>query len=100
MIDPDGFKYVSMALHAVVHALLAPSICVWLICTKAWSTGVCQDFEEEGAIMTKEDAKCQIFSRAAPKFGWPEATRLINDIIINSWAWPNLLIAYFATKDN
>ena len=57
------------------------------------SQGHSQDFEEGGAIMTKEGAKRLIFSRAAPKFGLSEATPLINDVIINSWAWPNLLFA-------
>ena len=53
--------------------------------------GRSQDFEEGGATTTKEGALLPIFSRAALKFGWPEATPLINDVIINSWAWPNLL---------
>ena len=44
--------------------------------------GRSQDFEEGGAII-KEGAKHLIFSRAAPKFGWPEATPLISDVIIN-----------------
>ncbi len=40
--------------------------------------GRSHDFEEGGATTTKEGAK---------------ATPLINDVIFNSWAWPNLLFA-------
>ena len=46
---------------------------------------------EGGATMTKEGAKRPILNCAAPKYGLPETTPLINDLIINSWAWPNLL---------
>ena len=51
----------------------------------------------------KEGAKCPIFSCAAPKFGWPEATPLINDGIINylpSWVWLNVYLHRKAGHDH
>ncbi len=38
--------------------------------------GRSQDFGERGAIVDER-------GRKAPKFGWPEATPLINEVIIN-----------------
>ncbi len=45
--------------------------------------GVARILEKEVLSQIKEGAKRPIFSRTAPKFGLPEATPLINDIIIN-----------------
>ena len=47
------------------------------------SRGVARILEKGVLSQMKEGAKRLIFSSAAPKFGWPEATPLINDVIIN-----------------